>query len=141
MTKQQIDHLVMKFLIEEKGFGVNSPLDKYGNTLLHLAVKKQKANLARTLLESGVDVNIMDAKSNTPLHLVSQYGGKECAELLLEFGASVNVVNDYGNTPLHLAEDWRQSSVARLVREHGGKTNGELNADNQGVAKAKQKRR
>lgn len=68
-----------------------------GRTALHFAATKGAFDVARTLIEHGADVNVVDAKGNTPL-LEASHGGpwKERASepviaLLLEHGAVVDL--------------------------------------------------
>ena len=78
-----------------------------GQTPLHLVSQcpeychNENPNIARLLLELGVDVNALDKDHTTPLHFACFHGNIETAHILLDYGAEVNVQNADGQTPLH----------------------------------------
>src|SRR6202030_1491773 len=67
------------------------------------AVKAKDAAAVRTLLKSGVDVNIAQGDGATALHWAVHQDDLATADLLLHAGARANVANDLGVTPLYLA--------------------------------------
>ena len=90
-----------------------------------VGVRLQNAlNVARALLEHGVDVNSLDNDHATPLHFASSCGGLEIVRLLLGHGAKANVENNLGQTPLHLVSQSdtfssENPNVARVLLELG----------------------
>ena len=54
------------------------------------------------LLQSGIDIDIQDARGVTALHVAAKYQSNSIA-LLLDNGASLNIQNSNGLTALHLA--------------------------------------
>lgn len=61
-----------------------------GYTPLHIAAKKNQAQIATALLQYGAETNALTRQGVSPLHLASQEGHTEMASLLLERGAHVN---------------------------------------------------
>jgi ankyrin repeat protein len=115
------------------------------NTTLITAVSNNDMEAAKTLLESGADVNErvklssmfgntipkfgkktigekFGDKGNTPLHLAVIRNSPDMASLLLEYGAHVNEKNRSGNTSLHLAKG-KDAEIAKLLLEKGADIN------------------
>eukprot|EP01116_Phalansterium_solitarium_P006137 TRINITY_DN18442_c0_g1_i1.p1 TRINITY_DN18442_c0_g1~~TRINITY_DN18442_c0_g1_i1.p1 ORF type:complete len:268 (+),score=41.87 TRINITY_DN18442_c0_g1_i1:130-933(+) len=67
------------------------------------AVKNNDIKKLRDLVDSGVDINLVDDLDSgaTPLLIAASNGSKHCMELLLSRGANVNQANARGVTPLH----------------------------------------
>ena len=61
-------------------------------------------DLARTILDLGVDVNQADDRGNTALHDAVRTGFASVVDLLAAQGANLDALNDRGQTPLVLAE-------------------------------------
>jgi ankyrin repeat protein len=83
-------------------------------------------DIARLLIDYGVDVNSQDDDLRTPLHQAAEFGIPEITRLLLENGADVNAKDDLGGTPLLYAV--RQNSnleIIKLLLEHGADVNAE----------------
>eukprot|EP01117_Protostelium_nocturnum_P012712 TRINITY_DN4691_c0_g1_i3.p1 TRINITY_DN4691_c0_g1~~TRINITY_DN4691_c0_g1_i3.p1 ORF type:complete len:937 (-),score=335.21 TRINITY_DN4691_c0_g1_i3:142-2952(-) len=85
--------------------------DKFGFSVLHLAVSKSDINVGIlfALLEfDGIRVDLKNQDQNTPLHYFCQKfkTPDECPDLFHKFvkkGADVNAQNRVGETPLHKA--------------------------------------
>ncbi|MEG1500287.1 MAG: ankyrin repeat domain-containing protein, partial [Clostridia bacterium] len=82
-----------------------------GETALSVAVRKKKFNIARLLLKSiddeeiisTVKVDTLNERKETPLFDAVRNNDTEMMELLLSYGASVDTVNKDGQIPLHVA--------------------------------------
>ena len=82
------------------------------------------ANVARFLLEHGMNANHRSWQEVTLLHDMAHEGSVEKARLLLDHGAEVNAIDgEYRSTPLAFAARWNQRDVARLLIEHGADVN------------------
>jgi len=103
--------------------------DKWGRTVLHLAVLRGSESMCALLLKYGAKVDAMDAWDHAPLHCAAYSGSVECCRLLLQHGADVNVVDAGERTPLHVSADLSHEAVCRLLLEHGGTLSKENTAE------------
>ena len=82
------------------------------------------ANVARFLLEHGMNANHRSWQEVTLLHDMAHEGSVEKARLLLDHGAEVNAIDgEYRSTPLGFAARWNQREVALLLIERGADAN------------------
>ena len=93
--------------------------DCNGNSLLYLAVKRQRRLFVDFLLEQGADVTIANAKGNSPLIAAAYTGTSELCERLLARGADVNARSSRGLTPIMAAAITDNLPVARLLIQRG----------------------
>eukprot|EP00746_Dinoflagellata_sp_MGD_P161742 gnl/MRDRNA2_/MRDRNA2_88998_c0_seq1.p1 gnl/MRDRNA2_/MRDRNA2_88998_c0~~gnl/MRDRNA2_/MRDRNA2_88998_c0_seq1.p1 ORF type:complete len:349 (+),score=84.28 gnl/MRDRNA2_/MRDRNA2_88998_c0_seq1:78-1124(+) len=103
--------------------------DKWGRTVLHLAVLRGSEPMCALLLKKGANVHALDAWDHAPLHCAAYSGSVECCRLLVEHGAEINVVDAGDRTPLHVAADLGHETVCRLLLEHGGTMSKESNME------------
>ncbi|XP_020610878.1 uncharacterized protein LOC110049425 [Orbicella faveolata] len=104
------DYNEVKNLLE-KGANPNfvtSNLIDGTSTPFHSAVRGNKVNIVRCMLECGANVNLVDEDGDSPLFsAVYNTTDPEIRNLLLENGANVNQVNNAGNTALlHMLEGY-----------------------------------
>lgn len=95
----------------EKGANPNfvtSNLTDGTATPFHSAVRRNKVNIVRCMLEYGADVNLVDEDGDSPLFsAVYKFTDPEIRSCLLENGANANHVNNAGNTALlHMLEGY-----------------------------------
>ena len=110
----------MKLLLGQD-HGLVSSRNQYGWTLLHLAARLGREDIAELLLANGADVNARDRLGLTPLHDAANAGRTEVAALLLAHGADVNAKDTGGGTPMHWAIVRGYRDLAELLQQHGGK--------------------
>jgi ankyrin repeat protein len=97
-------------------FDINAR-DIDGTTPLLLAIVIEKYEMAKILIEAGVDVNIGDNEDNTPLHMVSWDGNLEIVKLLIDKGANQHLKTKKGNYPLALAINGDHEDVSKYLFE------------------------
>jgi ankyrin repeat protein len=82
------------------------------------------ANVARYLLEHGMNANHRSWQEVTLLHDMAHEGSIEKARLLLDHGAEVDAIDgEYRSTPLGFAARWNQREVAMLLIKRGADAN------------------
>ena len=84
-----------------------------------VARTRGRVEIARMLIERGIDVTAQDLYAMTPLHLASQEGHVEVACMLIQRGADVMAQNLYAETPLHLASQEGQVEATRILIDRG----------------------
>ena len=106
-----------------------------GDTLLHYAIRYEKHEIIKLLLEnSKTDVNQKNKDGMAPLHLVVLYMSKgiegnephlwsEVINLLINRNADLNIQDMEGETPLHLAISMQNIVAARILIEHNADVN------------------
>ena len=92
-------------------------------TSFHQAILRGQIVKIRSLLESGVDINIRDKQERTPLHTAIDQKKNQIVKLLLEKNADVNLIDNMGDTPMHLAVKTGQLKVVELLIEKGADVN------------------
>jgi ankyrin repeat protein len=92
-----------------------------GAAMLAYAAGAGEADIARVLLDAGVDVNAA-TQSKTPLFTAVDGGHLEIARLLLDRGAKVDL-RSVDETPLHCAARNGNETIVALLLEHGADIN------------------
>uniref|UniRef100_A0A8C0GG65 Nuclear factor kappa B subunit 2 n=1 Tax=Chelonoidis abingdonii TaxID=106734 RepID=A0A8C0GG65_CHEAB len=112
-------------------------LDRYGNSLLHLALQTGDEAMLRTLLgHLGSAIPCLLSTPNyhglLPVHLAVRVKSLACLDLLVRMGADVNAVERQGGrTPLHLAVEMENLNMAgHLVKKLGADVNARTFAGN-----------
>jgi ankyrin repeat protein len=92
-----------------------------GFTPLHLATFFGSEEVARLLLDRGVDVDPVarNAMRVTPLHSAAAGRHLGICALLLDHGADPNARQQDGFTPLHAAAQHGDAALAGLLLKHG----------------------
>ena len=70
-------------------------------TVLHLAVRSGRFEIAKVLLDAGADLNARSSSGYTPLMWAIEGGHPEIVSYLLDCGAKVTVRTSFGVTPIH----------------------------------------
>lgn len=93
----------------------------YEGRHIHLACRAGNLEMVRSLLESGVDVNLRGGVNElTPLHVAVEQDQPAIVAYLLERGADVNAQDRRLNVPLHAA---KSREVAQLLIAQGAEVN------------------
>jgi ankyrin repeat protein len=102
-------------LLLEHGADVNHST-KIGDTPLHKAAFRGRADLCELFIEHGAHVNASDVIGNTPLQNAAKEGYWEAARVLLENGADPNAPNQLGETPMSLAKERSEEALNAEIR-------------------------
>ena len=91
--------------------------DKYGETELTTLLNdsRDQTEIARPLLESGVDVNAANIYGLTALMRASRAQPGQVIEMLIKHGASVNAKDYRGDTALSIANENGNDAAAKVL--------------------------
>ncbi|NXI46570.1 NFKB2 factor, partial [Galbula dea] len=112
-------------------------LDRYGNSLLHLALQAGDEEMLRMLLAhlgsaAPYLLHLPNFHGLLPVHLAVKAKSLACLDLLVRKGADVNALERQGGrTPLHLAVEMENLNMAtHLVKKLGADVNSRTFAGN-----------
>ena len=91
-----------------------------GNTLLHIAVLKEKYDIIEILISKGHKINIINFYKETPLHLSIPTKNHRIINLLLEKYSNPNVKDINNITPMHIAAYIGDYKVIKLLLLYSG---------------------
>ncbi len=102
--------------------------DNEGNSLLHIAIRRNRVSTVKMLLENGFSelINSSSNNGNTPLIIAAHYGYLTIAEILIQNGAEVNSTDGNWNA-LAEAVSSNNVSMAHLLLESGANPNAIIN--------------
>lgn len=93
-----------------------------GGQKLIKAVEQNQPAVVASLLDSGIDPNILNEDGGSPLMLASYHGFLPIVETLLRHGAKVDAKNSRQETALRLAGS-AHPDVVKVLLEHGADPN------------------
>ena len=89
-----------------------------GRSPLHFAAMYGLADIAKTLVAYGADVNVLDLETRvSPLFLSAKIGDMVLAKILIEAGADVNIRDSSGKTVDFYAQQNKHGDLAKFLRE------------------------
>jgi ankyrin repeat protein len=103
--------------------------DPIGQPALHYAVRLDRREIVKRLLDKGADPDIRSREEDTghedgtALFEAAFWGRPEIAETLIKRGAKVNAKAAKGVVPLHEAARMGHVELARLLLKHGADVN------------------
>ena len=96
------DEKILRLLVKY-GASLDTAFGQTKYTLLQVAIKNKKLELARLLLQNKASVDQKDELGNTALWYAYESGDEEMVKLLIEYGANLNAVFNGRHTPLQAA--------------------------------------
>lgn len=91
--------------------------NKYGWTLLHVAIRRDRRDMVAYLLEKSADINKVDGVGWTPLMEAIMDDKPELCKYLLEHGADKTIANDRGATAFMLAQKFGRASMYEYFKD------------------------
>lgn len=86
--------------------------------LLSFAVRDEDMNMAKLLIEKGVDINAADESRWTALHFAAMNGLLDFVLILLKHLPVATAADLMGRTPLDYAEQNGKEAVVRRLRKY-----------------------
>ncbi len=102
-----------------KNHGDIDARNKYGCTALMEAIRDNRTNEIKLLVNAQSDINAADNNGKSVLMYASEKGLKDYVRLFIEKGADINCVDLYGNYALSLATDNGKYDTADLLKISG----------------------
>ena len=89
--------------------------NKYGETLLHITIRRDRREMVQKLLDNNADMNRPDAPGWTPLMECVMDDMPELCQLLVNSGADRTIANARGATAGMLAQKFGRSSMMGML--------------------------
>ena len=105
------------------GADPNAALVKSGTTPLSEALTLGHVDVARALIDSGADVNLLDGDGCRPLEVALQYAGRAVVRLLIDRGAQLNYIGHDGDTGLMAAGGFGDVATVEMFLAAGADPN------------------
>jgi len=96
----------------EDGTDVNLQ-NKYGWTLLHICIRRDRRDMVEYLLENGADINRLDGVGWTPLMEAVMDDMTQLCGFLIEKGADTSIANQRGATAAMLVQKFGRESMRK----------------------------
>ncbi|OMH39308.1 ankyrin repeat domain-containing protein [Motiliproteus sp. MSK22-1] len=109
MIKEFLDHFDYKSIHDS---------DSCGDTPLYYAVFRKELEIAKELIELGVDVNKKCEFGVTPIYEAIDKSNIPMIKLLLENGARVDIETEIGDTARELAKYINNQEILNLIKEY-----------------------
>ncbi|MCW8894414.1 MAG: ankyrin repeat domain-containing protein [Sulfurimonas sp.] len=90
--------------------------NKYGWTLLHIAIRRDRREMVSFLLENAADINRVDGVGWTPLMEAIMDDMPDLVSLLVESGADKSIANARGVTAPMLAQKFERSNMYEYLK-------------------------
>ena len=88
--------------------------NKYGWTLLHIAIRRDRREMVELLLEKGADINRVDGVGWTPLMEAVMDDMTDLCGYLVEKGADTTIANLRGATAPMLVQKFSRTSMEKF---------------------------
>lgn len=117
---RKINYVALLFFLILHGTSVQPMQKERAQALLSTAIMHSSPREVQTALESGADVNILDANGLAPIHYAVQLRMTDILSLLIQANAQVNIQSQpTKQTPLHIAtQKGNLEAVKILLQAH-----------------------
>ena len=85
--------------------------NKYGWTLLHITIRRDRRDMVAFLLDNGADIDALDGVGWTPLMEAIMDDMPELVEYLVQRGADKTIANQRGATAPMLAQKFGRANM------------------------------
>jgi ankyrin repeat protein len=92
--------------------------NQYEETPLHLATILEEVEIAKAVIEAGVDIDAKDDCDETALHFAAFLNRLEIGRVLIEAGADLNLKNCWNETAWKIAVDQNHAAFAEMLRKN-----------------------
>jgi len=89
--------------------------NKYGWTLLHITIRRDRRDMVAFLLENNADINQIDGVGWTPLMEAIMDNMPELVKTLVDAGADKSIANERGATAPMLAQKFGRANMYELL--------------------------
>jgi ankyrin repeat protein len=89
--------------------------NKYGWTLLHVSIRRNRADMVNFLLDSGADINKVDGVGWTPLMEAIMDDMPDLCKVLVDKGADKSIANARGATAPMLAQKFGRENMYDIL--------------------------
>jgi len=90
--------------------------NKYGWTLLHVSIRRNREEMLKLLLEKGADIDKIDGVGWTPLMESIMDDKPSLCKLLVENGADKSIANARGVTAPMLAQKFERANMYEYLK-------------------------
>lgn len=101
--------------------------DETLDAVLCVAAMTGPAQVVKTLIDQGANINTKVNDGMTPLHVAATNGHEDVANLLIAEGADINAKGNNGGTPLHFAAMNGFNGVVKLLIIKGANVKAKAN--------------
>lgn len=120
LLRNDIDQF--KRLIENCTKSIIEVDNKYGETMLMIACRKNKPEIVKILIENGASLDMKNNRQETALNIACTHNNTEIASLLIEKGALLSIKNNKQETPLIICTRNNNVDLVKLLLEKGAST-------------------
>ncbi|GHV13533.1 hypothetical protein AGMMS49938_08250 [Fibrobacterales bacterium] len=109
------------FVLYKNGANIKQ-VGSNGESLLHIAAKHNRLNIAECVLNGGVSIEVRDKNGKTPLHIALENNNFEMLRFLSARGALLSVTDNAGNSLMHSAAHSENTLLAEFIlqKAHNG---------------------
>lgn len=119
LLQKFIDYFRQTTLLLPKSVHINTIINHYQQTILHLALKSRNQTIVPFLIAAGANLDATDKLGHTPLFIAANQGDLTAVQLLTSAYADINMTDPNGNTALiTAAEEGYTAIVHELIRKN-----------------------